>query len=125
MSKFVIRAVSKGLKFDLKATNGETVATSETYTTIHACRNGIESVRKNAPGAALEDLTVGSGVKVRCPKFEVYTDKSGQFRFRLKAANGQVIAVSEGYAAKANCLNGVESVRKNAPEAEIAESVKK
>ena len=47
-------------------------------------------------------------------KFEIYKDKAGEFRFRLKAGNGQTILASEGYKAKASCLNGVESVRKNA-----------
>lgn len=46
-------------------------------------------------------------------KFEVYKDKAGEFRFRLKAANGQNILASEGYSAKAGCMNGIESVRKN------------
>ena len=54
-----------------------------------------------------------------CPKFEVYTDKAGEFRFRLKAKNGQIIATSEGYKKKPSCLNGIESVKKNAPEASI------
>ncbi|HRQ57389.1 MAG TPA: YegP family protein [Azoarcus taiwanensis] len=49
-------------------------------------------------------------------KFELYKDKAGEFRFRLKASNGQTILASEGYVAKASCLNGIESVRKNAPE---------
>lgn len=48
-------------------------------------------------------------------KFEIYTDKAGEFRFRLKAGNGQTILASEGYKAKASCLNGIESVKKNAP----------
>jgi len=46
-------------------------------------------------------------------KFEVYTDKAGETRFRLKAGNGQVILASEGYKKKASCMNGIESVRKN------------
>lgn len=46
-------------------------------------------------------------------KFEIYTDKRGEFRFRLKAGNGQAILASEGYKAKASCINGIESVRKN------------
>jgi len=54
-------------------------------------------------------------------KFEVYKDKSGEFRFRLKAANGQVIATSEGYKTKASCMNGIDSVKKNAPSAEVVE----
>jgi hypothetical protein len=54
-------------------------------------------------------------------KFEVYTDKKGEFRFRLKAANGEVIAVGEGYSTKAACMNGIESVKKNAPVAPVVE----
>lgn len=54
-------------------------------------------------------------------KFEWYTDKAGKFRFRLKAGNGQVIAVSEGYDSKDSCMNGIESVKKNAPIANIVE----
>ncbi|MEO1245184.1 MAG: YegP family protein [Pseudomonadota bacterium] len=46
-------------------------------------------------------------------KFEIYKDKAGEFRFRLKAANGQNILSSEGYGKKASCTNGIESVRKN------------
>lgn len=48
-------------------------------------------------------------------KFQIYKDKGGEFRFRLNASNGQTILASEGYKAKASCLNGIESVRKNAP----------
>ena len=121
MGKFVIRETSTGVKFDLKAGNGEVIATSEVYTTEAACRNGIESVMKNAPVAAVEDQTVEGYAAEKHPKFEVYEDKGGEFRFRLKATNGQVIAVSEGYTAKAGCLNGVESVKKNAVDAEIVE----
>jgi uncharacterized protein len=52
-------------------------------------------------------------------KFELYKDKAGEFRFRLKAGNGQVIAVSEGYSSKASAMNGIESVKENAPGAEV------
>ncbi len=54
-------------------------------------------------------------------KFEVYKDKKGEYRFRLKAGNGEVIATGEGYAQKAGCLKGIESIKKNAPNAEIVE----
>ena len=121
MGKFVIRKTNTGIKFDLKAGNGEVIATSEVYTTEESCRKGVASVQKNAPEAAVEDQTVEGFAAVKHPKFEVYTDKAGEFRFRLKATNGQIIAVSEGYKAKASCLNGVESVKKNAPEADIVE----
>lgn len=52
-------------------------------------------------------------------KFEIYKDKKGEFRWRLRAANNQVIATGEGYASKAGCKNGIESVKKNAPKAEV------
>lgn len=121
MSKFVIRTVNTGVKFDLKATNGQVIATSEIYTTEAACRNGIESVQKNAPVANVENQTEEGFEVMKHPKFEMYQDKAGEYRFRLKARNGEIIAVSEGYTAKAGCLNGIESVQKNAPEAEIVE----
>ena len=119
MGKFVISPAKTGVKFNLKAGNGEIIATSEVYTTEAACRKGIASVIKNAPIAALEDQTVEGFKTEKHPKFEVYTDKKGEFRYRLKATNGQIIAVSEGYVAKNSCLNGIESVRKNAAEGNI------
>jgi len=122
MGKFVMKAVATGYKFDLKAGNGEVIATSEVYTTEAACKNGIESVAKNAPVAGVEDQTVEGFEAVKHPKFEMYTDKAGEFRFRLKATNGQIIAVSEGYTSKAGCENGIESVKKNAADAEVVEA---
>ena len=121
MGKFVIRNTKTGVKFDLKAGNGEVIATSEVYASQAACKNGVESVRKNAPVAAVEDQTVEGFAVEKHPKFEIYTDKAGEFRFRLKATNGQIIAVSEGYKAKASCVNGIESVKKNAPDAPVEE----
>lgn len=121
MGKFILKQTATGFKFDLKAGNGETIATSEVYTTEAACLNGIESVKKNCIGE-VEDQTASEVVEVKHPKFEVYTDKAGEYRFRLKARNGEVIAVSEGYTAKAGCLNGIESVKKNAPEAEVVKA---
>lgn len=117
MGKFVIRRVATGIKFDLKAANGERIASSEVYETAAACLRGVASVQKNA-GAGVEDRTAGEARRPN-PKFELFEDKNGLFRFRLRARNGQVVAVSEGYAAKSACLNGVESVRQNAPDAGI------
>ena len=119
MGKFVMRETNTGFKFDLKAGNGEVIATSEVYAAEASCKNGIESVKKNAPIAAVEDQTVEGYAAQKHPKFEIYTDKAGEFRFRLKATNGQIIAVSEGYKAMASCQNGIESVKKNAPEAPV------
>lgn len=121
MGKFVIRRTNTGVKFDLRATNGEVIATSEVYTSEDACRNGIASVQKNAPVANVEDQTVEGFAEEKHPKFEVYTDKAGEYRFRLKATNGQIIATGEGYKAKASCLNGVDSVKRNAADSDIVE----
>ncbi len=120
MGKFVVKETKTGVKFDLKASNGEVIATSEVYSSESACMNGIKSVTANAPVANLEDQTVENFEAAKHPKFEVYEDNAGEFRFRLKARNGEVIATSEGYKQKSSCLNGVESVRKNAVDAEIA-----
>ena len=118
MGKFVVRQTKTGVKFDLKATNGEVIASSEVYTTERTCLQGIQSVKNNCVGG-IEDQTVENFQVLKHPKFEVYVDKAGEFRFRLKAKNGQIIATGEGYKRKDSCLNGIESVRKNAPEAPI------
>jgi len=52
-------------------------------------------------------------------KFEIYKDAGGQFRFRLRAANNEIIAISEAYTTKPACKNGIKSVKENAPVAEI------
>ena len=114
MGKFVVRRTPTGVKFDLKATNGEVIASSEVYTTERTCLKGVQSVINNCVGE-IEDQTVEGYSVLKHPKFEVYTDKAGEFRFRLKAKNGQVIATSEGYKKKTSCLNGIESIKKNAP----------
>ena len=121
MGKFVIRKTNTGTKFDLKAGNGEVIVTSEVYASEGACRKGVASVQKNAPVAEVEDQTVEGFAAVKHPKFEVYLDKAGEYRFRLKATNGEIIAVSEGYTSLAGCENGIESVKKNAPDAAVVE----
>ena len=119
MGKFVVRKTNTGIKFDLKAGNGEVIATSEVYASEASCLKGVASVAKNAPVAVVEDQTVEGYAVQKHPKFEMYTDKAGEFRFRLKATNGQITAVSEGYKAKASCENGIASVKKNAVDAPI------
>ncbi len=118
MGKFVIKQTKSGTKFDLKAGNGEIIASSEVYASMAACRKGIESVRRCCVGG-VEDQTVENYETLKHPKFEVYVDKAGEFRFRLKARNGQIIAVGEGYKKKPSCLNGIESIKKNAPESPV------
>ena len=120
MGKFVIKSAAKGkgVKFDLKAPNGQVVASSQVYASMKSCKNGIASVVRNAPIAPIEDQT-GKDAHEKNPKFELYTDKSGEYRFRLRAANGQIIATGEGYKTKKSCLNGIESTRKNVVDAQI------
>ena len=119
MGKFVIKATANGgFKFDLKAGNGEVIASSQIYKSEASCRAGIESVRTNAL-AAVEDQTVENFEVKKHPKYEMYTDKAGEIRFRLKAKNGEIIATSEGYKKKASALNGIASIGKNAPDAKV------
>ncbi len=119
MGKFVIKETSNGgFRFNLKAGNGEIIAASQTYSSLKACENGVESVKKNAL-AHVEDQTVENFEVKKNPKYELYADKAGEFRFRLKAANGEPIAASEGYKQKTSALNGIASIGKNAPEAVV------
>lgn len=121
MGKFLVKETKTGYKFDLKAANGQVIGTSEVYTTKKACLNGTESVKKNSEIAKFENQTEENFEKVTNPKFEMYEDKGGEFRFRLNAKNGENILASEGYKTKASCLNGIESVKKNAPSASVEE----
>lgn len=125
MGKFVIKEGKKGYTFNLKAGNGEIIAVSEVYSGKEACKAGVESVKKTAVKADIEDQTVSKPVTVKNPKFEVYKDKAGEFRFRLKASNGEIIATGEGYKSKAGCLKGIASIKTNAPEAAVVEEAAK
>ena len=116
--KFVITTTKNGeFTFNLKASNGEIILTaSESYTTMKACENGIASVKKNAL-SHIEDQTREESATN--PKYELYQDKAGEFRFRMKAGNGEIIGKSEGYKAKASAKKGIASIGKNAPDAPI------
>ncbi|WP_262247180.1 YegP family protein [Parapedobacter soli] len=103
MGKFVISTRKNGeFQFNLKAGNGEVILTSEGYTAKASCLNGIESVKKNAP----DDN-----------RYDRKEAKNGKFFFNLKAANGQVIGSSEMYESAAGRDKGIESVKRNAPDA--------
>ena len=93
-------------RFRLKAPNGEIILASEGYTTKAACMNGIESVRENS---ALDE------------RFEAYQDAAEKHRFRLKAANNQIIGVGEAYESEANLKSGIDSVKRWALGAEVKE----
>jgi uncharacterized protein YegP (UPF0339 family) len=97
-------------RFRLIAENGQIVAVGEAYPRKASCLKGIESVKKNS-SASIEDTTV-EGSKIPFPKYQVFTDKAGEFRFNLSASNGEVIASSEGYSSKESCLDGIKSVQR-------------
>ena len=123
MGKFLIKKTNTGYNFHLKAANGATIVLSETYESLDACRNGVQSVINSAMNANVEDQTVANFETQKHPKFELYKDKAEQFRFRLKARNGEVVAVGEAYTTKANCKNGINSIMKNVVDAKVVEEI--
>jgi uncharacterized protein YegP (UPF0339 family) len=132
MGKFVIKKTpSGGFNFSLYASNMEKIAvSSQIYTTKAACKNGIASIGKHAvvciENGKIEDQTLKKFEAKTCPKFEVYLDKAGLYRYRLIASNGESIAMSEeGYKSKSGCMNGIKSVSVNAPSAEIVDETVK
>ena len=109
MGKFIVTVRKNGeFQFNLKATNGQVILTSEGYSTKTACLNGIESVRKNASDEK---------------KYEIKVAKNGKPFFNLKASNGQVIGASQMYASEKTMKAGIASVVKNAPEAPVVEEI--
>lgn len=106
--KFEIKTGSNGkFRFNLKATNGQIILTSEAYDSRKGAEGGIASVRKNAASDG---------------RFERKTAKDGSAYFVLKAANGEPIGKSEMYKTKASMENGIASVGKNAPDATIVDA---
>lgn len=109
MGKFVITTRKNGeFQFNLKATNGQVILTSEGYSTKTACLNGVESVKKNAP---LEN------------RYEIKVAKNGKPFFNLKASNGQTVGASQMYSSERTMKAGIASVMKNAPEASVVEEL--
>lgn len=108
--------------FNLYAPNRVIVATSQIYSSSPSAVNGIKSIMVNAPKAPVEDTTLKTFTALGFPKWEIYTDKGGQYRFRLYAPNGSCIVHSQGYTTKASCKNGIASIAKNAPDAIIDKS---
>ena len=108
VGKFEIaKNTSGGFHFSLKAANGEKILTSENYQSRAEAQNGAESVRRNAADAN---------------RYEQKSSASGESHFVLKAANGEIIGTSETYPSAAALENGIESVKTNAPSAEIVDA---
>ena len=105
MGKFVVSQRTNGdFQFSLKADNGQVILSSQGYASKASCTNGIESVRTNSQ----ED-----------GRFERLTAANGKFYFNLKSSNGQVVGSSQMYEAETGRDNGIESVKRNAPDAKV------
>ena len=109
MGKFEIKLAKNGqYYFNLKAGNGQVILSSEMYTTLKACENGVASVKKNAGEES---------------RYELSQSESGKYHFNLKAANHQVIGSSQMYESEESAKAGIASVISNAPEAEVVSEV--
>ncbi|RBQ05818.1 YegP family protein [Pedobacter miscanthi] len=107
MGKFIITKRTNGeYQFNLKAANGHIILTSEGYTTKASCNKGIESVKNNAPTDARYDRKIA---------------KNGSYYFNLKAGNGEIIGTSQMYGTEDTRDNGIESVKTDAPDAEVTD----
>ena len=105
----VYKDKAKRTRFRIRANNNQIVAVGEAYEKYASCMKGIESVRRNCH-AEIEDLTIEGGPKLPNPKYQIFQDNSSKFRFHLKAANGEIIAKSEGYESRDGCINGINVV---------------
>jgi uncharacterized protein len=106
-AKYELKPTKNGqFIFNLKAANGEVILSSEVYTTKASALGGIESCKKNS---CMDE------------RYEKKTASSGQFYFVLKTANAQTIGKSEMYESQAGCVKGIDSVKRNGPEAEVVE----
>lgn len=118
-ARFVVKEAVNGQPyFVLTAKNGAIIGKSETYSSTAALENGMASVMKNAGLSDIEDLS-SEGAPKRKAKFEMYNSKSGEFYFRLRAKNGEILFRSEGYTSKQGAKNGMETIIELAKEAEF------
>jgi len=121
--KFIITKTPKGFyRFSLQAANYQTVLTSKNYSSLATCRDGVETIKKNAL-APVEDQTLKNPEALKYPKYEVYFDSAGKYCYRLLASNGLNIAMAEdGYATKSGCMNGIDAISRAAVDATVDES---
>lgn len=113
------RAKDGRFYFNLYASNRARIASSQIYSSSTSAINGIKSVIANAGKAPIEDTTLQKPVSQPFPKWEIYIDKAGEYRFRLYASNGSCVCHSHGYSTKQTCKGGIESIIRFAAEAEI------
>ena len=114
MGKIIIKRTSNGgYHFTIVANNGQVVGVSQTYKSLKSAQSGIKSVSNNR-NSKVEDQTVPDYKELGFPKWQIFKDAAGDYRFRLVAMNGEtVLAASEGYSRKDSCKKGMDSVRNN------------
>ena len=119
--KFEINRAKDGKKyfFNLFATNQIGIASSQMYSTSQSALNGVKSVIANAPKAPIEDQTLKTYETLPYPKWEIYLDQGGKYRFRLNASNGNCVCHSQGYTTKNACKNGIDSIIRSSKNAII------
>ena len=125
MGMFIIKKTPTGFNFSLLASNKEKIAVaSQVYTTKSSCKGGMDAVGRHSKRCIdegrIEDQTLKNPTTSTCPKFEIYFDKAGLYRYRLIASNGESICMSEeGYKSKSGVMNGIRSVAVNSQNPEI------
>ena len=119
--KFEINKSKDGKKFffNLYASNKVGIATSQMYSSAQSAMNGVKSVIANAESAPIEDQSLKKHESLPYPKWEIYVDNGGKYRFRLNASNGSCVCHSQGYTTKTACKNGIDSIIKSSRNAEI------
>lgn len=113
MGKFIIKKAKDGLTFSFVGSDGSTIASSEVYTTKVSTKGGIESVKRNA-GAAIEDQTEKDCKAVKTPKWEVFKDKAGGYRFRLIATNGKNVVHTSSFKSHDAAIKALSTLKKTA-----------
>ena len=118
MGKFTVQRMKAGFKFNLKAGNGQIIASSGVYHLLEDCLAAIERVKQCA-AAPIEDQTLSNVTPLPFPKFEVQHTDRGGISFFLRDSKGVVLAHGTGYTAKRSCLAGIHSIAENAPDAPV------
>ena len=119
--RFEINKSKDGKKFffNLYASNKVGIATSQMYSSAQSAINGVKSVIANAAKAPIEDQSLKKYDILPFPKWEIYIDNGGKYRFRLNASNGNCVCHSQGYTTKTACKNGIDSIIRSSKNAEI------
>ena len=118
--KFIIYSMSPGkVIFSLKACNGQVIATSPPFSSSEVCEEKIELVKKLSVNIPVDDKAISADSTIPFPKFELVCEEKSSYRFMLKTDNDTVLLYSDVYKAKASCLNGIDSIRRNAPSSPV------